>query len=50
MLTNAAVKTARPRAVAYELADAGGLHLYVTPKWRISLGGQEAAPNDRRLS
>lgn len=36
MLTNAAVKAARPRAAAYKLADAGGLHLYITPKWRMS--------------
>ncbi len=36
MLTNAAVKAARPRAAAYKLADAGGLHLYVTPKWRMT--------------
>jgi hypothetical protein len=35
MLTNAAVKAARPRAAAYKLAHAGGLHLYVapTPPW-----------------
>lgn len=36
MLTNDAVKAARPRAAAYKLADAGGLHLYITPKWRMS--------------
>ena len=36
MLTNAAVKAARPRAAAYKLVDAGGLHLYVTPKWRMT--------------
>ncbi len=31
MLTNAAVKAARPRAAAYKLADGAGLHLYVAP-------------------
>lgn len=36
MLTNAAVKAARPRAAAYKLADAGGLHLYVAPTGRKS--------------
>lgn len=36
MLNDAAVKAARPRAAAYKLADAGGLHLYITPKWRMS--------------
>lgn len=36
MLTLAAVKAARPKAAAYKLADAGGLHLYVTPAWRMS--------------
>ncbi|WP_156679330.1 tyrosine-type recombinase/integrase [Sphingomonas profundi] len=36
MLTNAAVKAARPRAAAYKLSDAGGLHLYVAPNGRRS--------------
>ncbi|WP_267396734.1 MULTISPECIES: integrase arm-type DNA-binding domain-containing protein [unclassified Sphingomonas] len=36
MLTNAAVKAARPRAAAYKLADFGGLHLYVAPNGRKS--------------
>ena len=36
MLTNAAVKAARPRAAAYKLFDEGGLHLYVTPGGRRS--------------
>jgi integrase len=36
MLTNAAVKAARPRAAAYKLTDVCGLHLYITPKWRMS--------------
>lgn len=31
MLTNAAVKAARPRAVAYKMADAQGLYLHVAP-------------------
>ncbi|KQR83458.1 tyrosine-type recombinase/integrase [Sphingomonas sp. Leaf343] len=39
MLTNAAVKAARPRVAAYKLADQGGLHLYVAPtalkSWRL---------------
>ena len=47
MLTNAAVKAARPRAAAYKLADAGGLHLYIAPtglrswRWRFRLAGKE---------
>ncbi len=47
MLTNAAVKAARPRAVAYKLFDQGGLHLYVAPTGRKSFrikfrfGGKE---------
>jgi len=47
MLTNAAVKAARPRAAAYKLFDQGGLHLYVAPTGRKSfrmkfrLGGKE---------
>ncbi|WP_288338610.1 integrase arm-type DNA-binding domain-containing protein [uncultured Sphingomonas sp.] len=47
MLTNAAVKAARPRAAAYKLADAGGLHLYVAPtglrswRWRFRIAGKE---------
>jgi integrase len=36
MLTNAAVKAARPRAAAYKLFDQGGLHLYVAPTGRKS--------------
>ena len=34
MLTNAAVKGARPRAAAYKLTDERGLHLFVTPTQR----------------
>ncbi len=47
MLTNAAVKAARPRAAAYKLADGAGLHLYVAPtglksfRWRFRYGGKE---------
>ncbi len=47
MLTNAAVKAARPRAAAYKLFDQGGLHLYVAPTGRKSFrikfrfGGKE---------
>ncbi|KQN15602.1 MULTISPECIES: tyrosine-type recombinase/integrase [Sphingomonas] len=47
MLTNAAVKAARPRAAPYKLFDQGGLHLYVAPTGRKSfrmkfrLGGKE---------
>ncbi|MEG3169243.1 integrase arm-type DNA-binding domain-containing protein [Sphingomonas sp. LB3N6] len=47
MLTNAAVKAARPRATAYKLFDQGGLHLYVAPNGRKSFrikfrfGGKE---------
>ncbi len=47
MLTNAAVKAARPKAAAYKLFDQGGLHLYVAPTGRKSfrmkfrLGGKE---------
>jgi len=47
MLTNAAVKAARPRAAAYKLADQGGLHLYVAPtglrswRWRFRIAGKE---------
>lgn len=47
MLTNAAVKAARPRLAAYKLADQGGLHLYVAPtglrswRWRFRAGGKE---------
>lgn len=47
MLTNAAVKAARPRAAAYKLADAGGLHLYIAPtglrswRWRFRVAGKE---------
>jgi integrase len=36
MLTNAAVKAARPRAAAYKLFDQGGLHLYIAPTGRKS--------------
>ena len=36
MLTNAAVKAARPRTAAYKLFDQGGLHLYVAPTGRKS--------------
>ncbi|OWK32311.1 tyrosine-type recombinase/integrase [Sphingomonas mucosissima] len=47
MLTNAAVKAARPRAAAYKLADGAGLHLYVAPtglksfRWRFRVAGKE---------
>ncbi|MDF2603511.1 integrase arm-type DNA-binding domain-containing protein [Sphingomonas sp.] len=47
MLTNAAVKAARPRAAAYKLPDGAGLHLYVAPtglksfRWRFRYGGKE---------
>ncbi len=47
MLTNASVKSARPKAVAYKLFDQGGLHLYVAPTGRKSfrlkyrVGGKE---------
>lgn len=47
MLTNAAVKAARPRAAAYKLADAGGLHLYIAPtprwtwRWRFRFAGKD---------
>lgn len=36
MLTNAAVKAARPRAAAYKIYDEGGLHLYVATNSRKS--------------
>lgn len=47
MLTNAAVKAARPRPRAYKIFDARGLHLYVAPTglraWRMKfrLAGRE---------
>jgi hypothetical protein len=47
MLTNLAVKAARPRAAAYKLTDGGGLHLYVAPtprwtwRWRFRIAGKE---------
>lgn len=47
MLTNAAVKAARPRAAAYKLADGAGLHLYVAQtglksfRFRFRFGGKE---------
>ena len=47
MLTNAAVKAARPRAAAYKLADGAGVHLYVAPtglksfRWRFRYAGRE---------
>ncbi len=47
MLTNAAVKAARPKAAAYKLFDQNGLHLYVAPTGRKSFrikfrhGGKE---------
>ncbi|WP_277981556.1 Arm DNA-binding domain-containing protein [Sphingomonas phyllosphaerae] len=47
MLTNAAVKAARPRAAAYKIADERGLHLFVAPtgrksfRWRFRFAGQE---------
>lgn len=47
MLTNAAVKAARPRTAAYKLAGGAGLHLYVAPtglksfRLRFRFGGRE---------
>ncbi|TCP33293.1 integrase arm-type DNA-binding domain-containing protein [Sphingomonas sp. BK235] len=47
MLTNAAVKAARPRAAAYKIADERGLHLFVAPtgrksfRWRFRFAGHE---------
>jgi integrase len=47
MLTNVAVKAARPKARAYKLADGAGLHLYVAPtglksfRWRFRYAGKE---------
>jgi integrase len=47
MLTNLAVKAARPKAAAYKLTDGGGLHLYVAPtprwtwRWRFRIAGKE---------
>ena len=47
MLTNAAVKAARPRAAAYKIADERGLHLFVAPngrksfRWRFRVAGRE---------
>lgn len=47
MLTNAAVKAARPRAAAYKLTDGGGLILHVAPtglkswRWRFRWEGRE---------
>lgn len=47
MLTDKAIKAARPREKAYKLADAGGLHLFVSPSggrlWRVryEIGGKE---------
>ncbi len=47
MLTNAAVKAARPRSAAYKLADGRGLHLFVAPtgrksfRLRFRFGGKE---------
>ncbi len=47
MLTNAAVKAARPKTAAYKLFDQGGLNLYVTPgnrktfRMRFRFGGKE---------
>ncbi|KQN77890.1 tyrosine-type recombinase/integrase [Sphingomonas sp. Leaf62] len=39
MLTNAAVRSARPKPCAYKLSDGQGLHLYVAPtglkSWRV---------------
>ncbi|KQN78534.1 tyrosine-type recombinase/integrase [Sphingomonas sp. Leaf62] len=39
MLTNAAVRSARPKPCAYKLSDGEGLHLYVAPtglkSWRV---------------
>ncbi len=36
MLTNAAVRSARPKAAGYKLPDGGGLHLFVAPNGRRS--------------
>ena len=47
MLTNAAVKAARPRAAAFKLSDERGLHLFVAPngrktfRWRFRWRGRE---------
>ncbi|MBY9063230.1 integrase arm-type DNA-binding domain-containing protein [Sphingomonas yunnanensis] len=47
MLTNAAVKAARPRAAAYKIADERGMHLFVAPtgrksfRWRFRFAGHE---------
>jgi integrase len=47
MLTNAAVKAARPRAAAYKLPDGAGLHLFIAPtglksfRLRFRYGGRE---------
>ncbi|MGT2515674.1 tyrosine-type recombinase/integrase [Sphingomonas panni] len=47
MLTNAQVRTARPKPCAYKLSDGQGLHLYVAPtglkSWRVRfrLAGRE---------
>jgi integrase len=47
MLTNAAVKAARPRTAAFKMADERGLHLFVAPngrktfRWRFRLDGRE---------
>ncbi len=47
MLTNAAVKAARPRAAAFKLSDERGLHLFVAPngrktfRWRFQWAGRE---------
>ena len=47
MLTDAAIRAARPRERPYKLTDGAGLHLYVTPAggklWRMryELGGRE---------
>ena len=39
MLTDTAIRAAKPKAKAYKLSDSGGLHLFITPQgsrlWRL---------------
>ncbi len=47
MLSDARIRAAKPKPAGYRLADAGGLHLFITPKggkawrFRFDLGGKE---------
>lgn len=52
MLTNAAVKAARPRAAAYKIADGQGLYLHVTPAGTKSfrLRYRDAAGREQTLT